>query len=560
MDNVPVREGMLGGARGPNKPRQKPEVLRWRVGQYIKTPGKQKKTKSKTCPDIAFNRTKPQLCSRCKTLHPILSTRALVDHPDPIKLLLNIGTIGVDPFRRKRPEDDIAVYQDIIHDSITFGWKNLVPIESSPGSGYYPWVATCYEFICTDDSHYYSNLYAGLMHMHIIRHGPHALRNLPRPVLEMKGKTLQCLQWEIDHLHDDGVGLARDSLLSTIYVMAGHEPNLAALEIPPLQYVASPMAGFQLLGSTGMMKTEYTHYSALYHLVAKRGGIHEVKTFGVGNQLATGDLVTATQALRPCGFGCYWFPHTFGEMGVEPLQAGEELLRKSFGFGFEMLSTQMRMYIEPFLDFLPWIRDVTVAIDRFYGTGGQTPVVGKLINCTNYVQYRLLALEHHDYQKRSDQGRVAVESVAVIPVPKLAVSALRMIQLPTLIYTDLVIFPLAYASGHRYNVARELYSKLSTFDGRYLGDSSLHLWICSMAYIALLPYHTTTEMGTDLKGRLREVLEVVVPEHTGHEEDGRAEVGERYERYIQLMEGWLWWDVVCDGYARDLWRDVVGFG
>jgi hypothetical protein len=441
--------------------------------------------------------------------------------------------------------------------AITFGWKNLVPIESSPGSGYYPWVATCYEFICTDDSHYYSNLYAGLMHMHIIRHGPHALRQLPRPVLEMKGKTLQCLQWEIDHLHDDGIGLARDSLLSTIYVMAGHEPNLAALVVPPLTYVVSPMADYQLLGSTGLMKTEYTHYSALYHLVAKRGGIHEVKTFGVGNQLATGDLVIATQALRACGFGCYWFPHSLGQMGVEPLMLGGAYLRESFGFNFEMLSTQARMYIEPFLELLPWIRDVTIAIDHFHITEGQTPVMGKLIDCTNYVQYRLLALEHHDYEKKSDLASTAGRSVASIP--RAAASALRIIQLATLIYTDLVVFPLAYASGHRYNVARELHGKLDTLEGWYLGDASLHLWVCSMAYIALLPYHTSTEMGRNLKWGIGEVLNVALQEGAAYRADGDGEVEERYERYLQLMKTWLWWDIVCDGYARDLWRDVVGW-
>jgi hypothetical protein len=586
MDNLPIHEGMPGQARGPNKPStsRKPEVLRWRVGQYIKTPSKQKKPKPKPCPNLASTRSKPQLCPRCQHLHPITSTP--ISHPDPIKLLLNIGTTGLDPFRRKRPEDDIKVYQDIIHDSITFGWKNLIPIESSPGSGYYPWVATCYEFICTDDAHYYSNLYAGLMHMHVIRNGPHALRQLPRPVLEMKGKTLQCLQWEIDHLSDDGLGLARDSLLSTIYVMAGHEPNLAALDIPPLTYAASPMAGYQLLGSTGMMKTEHTHYSALYHLVAQRGGIHEIKTFGVGNQLATGDLVIATQALRPCGFACYWYPHTLTQMGVEPLTPRGEVLKSHFGFGFELLSTQKQMSIDPFLDLLPWLRDVTIAIDHFHHTNGQTPVVGKLIDCTNYIQYRLLALEHHDYTLRDTTSTAPGSgSGTVATVPKAAISALRTIQLAALIYTDLVVFPLSYASGHRYNLARELHAQLNALQGWFLDDPSLHIWVCSMAYIALLPYHIHTEMGKDLKFGIGEVLEGALREGgggggrggggdrgnelreggdggRGREGGGREgrKVQGRYERYLTLMKKWLWWDVVCDGYARDLWRDVGGGG
>lgn len=46
----------------------------------------------------------------------MLSAKIRIDHHDPIKLLLNLGTIGADPFRRKRPEDDIPVFQDIIHD------------------------------------------------------------------------------------------------------------------------------------------------------------------------------------------------------------------------------------------------------------------------------------------------------------------------------------------------------------------------------------------------------------------------------------------------------------
>lgn len=267
-------------------------------------------------------------------------------------------------------------------------------------------------------------------------------------------------------------------------------------------------------------------------------------------------------------------------MGVTFLIPCSQDTRNSFGFNFELLSHKISVYIEPFLELLPRIRDVTIAIDCFLRTDGVTPVVWEVIELGNWVQYHLLCLEHHSYDRRSrwqkhhqhqhqhqDQATPKRNlsfnlNPNIPPTNGTSASPLRILQLASLVYSDLVIFPLAFASGMRYKLARTLHRSLKHlpnadeeyYDGAvyFLDDTKLELWVLSMGYIACLP-HASSSVAVYFKSRLREILDVVVPV-APDEEGGHS----RYERYLDIMRGWLWWDVVLDGYARDLWRDLCG--
>ena len=78
-----------------------------------------------------------------------------------------------------------------------------------------------------------------------------------------------------------------------------------------------------------------------------------------------------------------------------------------------------------------------------------------------------------------------------------------------------------------------------------------------MGYIACLPYSNTTKPGSWFWERLVYLVDAVCCRDTDEERRKDTDNKKRdWEKYMSVVEGFLWWRPVMDEYARDLWRDV----
>jgi hypothetical protein len=103
----------------------------------------------------ADNETHGASCRRCKASHSVPTSVTLLRRRP--RIVRSVGTAGPDPFRYRRCEDDDPFVQQILQDSITWAWANIIPIEASPGK--YPIIHTFLEFMYRNDAAYYTYVY-----------------------------------------------------------------------------------------------------------------------------------------------------------------------------------------------------------------------------------------------------------------------------------------------------------------------------------------------------------------------------------------------------------------
>jgi hypothetical protein len=167
--------------------------------------------------------------------------------------------------------------------AIKYAWVNIVPFESPSHTGTYPIIPVFLEYLTLDDAVFYAYAFCGFAHWIARHHGIRGLRNPPPDYLEMKGKALKQLQRKVDTLKD---AMPSDAMLNMILALSSHELNEEAIARNPPSYPQSPLAKVQVLNSVGYMKTEPAHFHALYRLVQLRGGLQNIRTFGIAHTIA----------------------------------------------------------------------------------------------------------------------------------------------------------------------------------------------------------------------------------------------------------------------------------
>lgn len=162
-------------------------------------------------------------------------------------------------------------------------WGSIVPRESEPGV--YPVVSTWYTYLKAEPAAFFAYLYVAEIALRIKRLGLNGFSTSLPVSLELKGKALSYLQKCIDNLK----GPAPDVVHSVILSLGAHEPNYDILVKDHSQSVApspSPMAKTQSLDTVSYMSPQPSHMQALYQLVPERGGLQNIKTFGIADTLA----------------------------------------------------------------------------------------------------------------------------------------------------------------------------------------------------------------------------------------------------------------------------------
>ena len=161
-------------------------------------------------------------------------------------------------------------------------WPSIVPRQSH--RGVYPVVSTWYGYLREEPAAFFTYLYVGEMALRYRRSGATGFKYQLPFSLELRGKALYHLQKQVNGVKR----VASDRLLSVILSLAVHEPNQKLLADPTKRMAISlsPLASFQTLDFVSHMATDATHMRAIYRLVPERGGLKNVKTFGIADTLA----------------------------------------------------------------------------------------------------------------------------------------------------------------------------------------------------------------------------------------------------------------------------------
>ena len=163
-------------------------------------------------------------------------------------------------------------------------------------------------------------------------------------------------------------------------------------------------------------------------------------------------------------------------------------LSKQFGSRFSTFSLSARQQLQPFLDLLPDIREATVAVDRHHLTSDSgcqpNPQLGDLVMFAISVHYRILCLAHSTPDTNASPATIGTDSDSPesLPLPLTAKGTLELLRLATLLYSDLVIFPLGLASRVRFKLCSALRSLYITSDYR-IYSPEFEMWILAIGAI-----------------------------------------------------------------------------
>lgn len=232
------------------------------------------------------------------------------------------------------------------------------------------------------------------------------------------------------------------------------------------------------------------------------------------------DLMFSTVNVVPPRFDCHWRADV--QSTVTGCEIGRSNLR-SFGKGFDILDSNLRQGLGDFMDILPDIRKVTYQIAEYHQTCGQIPNLANILKLRNYVQWHLLSFSRRAPSVQSDTIQIFNYAIRIV----------------ALIFSDIVIFPLGPALGHRHKLADLLKTALERCPRFHL---ILTLWLLTMGGIAAK--HSLCEVWYLKKFRI--VADMLCTSSVPF--------------FYGIMADFLWWDVACEDAATDFWTRAFNLG
>jgi hypothetical protein len=257
-------------------------------------------------------------------------------------------------------------------------------------------------------------------------------------------------------------------------------------------------------------------------------------------------------------------------VGMHPqaLLSGNEVTSFARGFAtVDFISTEL-------YDVLLQMSYLTSLADEYHH---QSPsrrrpcLVREIVEGRTEAQHRLLSLrptQHFDLDSSPGSGSGSEYSYA----PLGSQSDLEeLVRLAACIYSDMVLFPMAWISGVKNQLARkihaivessQIYASLTNTntgarDEAYyrhcnlLAHADLHIWILYFATFGAV----RSDLQPSFKGLLGKMLEMVYGDRLIREHE---EGGIRFEHVRGRLEAFSWWGPVCDGPGREVWWRIVG--
>lgn len=424
---------------------------------------------------------------------------------------------------------------------------------------------------------FYALSFAASQHHNYLLKGNDPNSAAPLVRLSYKTEAVKLINKELDALKGKPIP---DALLIAILSLGahGHKPieNSEAKQSAYMDKVRgpkSPLASAQMIDFYGHIDQETAHMSALRTLLAHNKGVSKIELPGLAGALGLGDLLHSTithqkpslLADSPVGdlpdIARFLPPEdaeTFAPVVTFPLRHASSLPDNS---------PTMKL-----LSVLTLAQTVTAALDYHHhskrehtGTDAQEVSMRSLTLARNYVHHSLLSLP----EANSLWG--------------VQFALYNVLRITSLIYSDLVLFPLPKETGVRGRYAamlREvLQGKGSGVGGLWRGEAGMMLWICLMGAVAAAEVRDVSRVVSD---NPRAMADQVVTEEVEHVKENGDWVEERtwFVAKVRMcaeilgvglargVDGWeevrdkvcvkyLWWNDVCNAVGGGVWEEVM---
>jgi hypothetical protein len=198
---------------------------------------------------------------------------------------------------------------------------------------------------------------------------------------------------------------------------------------------------------------------------------------------------------------------------------------------------------------------LTRIADEVYVQSKPSPLLIKILTLgRNETQHELLSNPISQYGPLDLVPIAPLDEVLPnpipIPTPTPPLALIELIRLTACIYSDLVLYPLAWSTGVKARLSSRLrmilMSTTSRTSSRCPADTNTRTWI--LWYGTLASY--TSAYQDWFENELYSHLQMVYGLKFGDRGIG-------YETVRVVLKGFLWWDHICEQPSRNLWERIL---
>ncbi len=196
-----------------------------------------------------------------------------------------------------------------------------------------------------------------------------------------------------------------------------------------------------------------------------------------------------------------------------------EVLSQKLASGFDIL--QRTGLQQSLLTVIHHMRDITVGLDHYHRGGPDAPELMQIAMARNFAQHDLLSLPHLSSVISSEENCIY-----------------EVCRLASLIFSDMVLWPLPAATGVRERLAQYLMSALCACRllSSWMKYPSLLLWATVLGGIAA--WETAGQQWF-----FRQLDYAVIKRTIS-----------AWPVVKSILETFLWWDYVCEERAQVFWK------
>ena len=315
-----------------------------------------------------------------------------------------------------------------------------------------------------------------------------------------------------------------DALIMAVTTLAVHGSRAPTpgIECHP----QSPLATQQYLHMYGQMLIEESHVSGLTGLIQRKGGIEEMKTYGMADTIALADVYLATKRLQKPLLPLHWPKESL--VSTERCIPDDTAVAMSsiLGSGFEVLHSDLAG--ETLCEILEEMCELTVALDQHTRTAQGAPDMVELTTSRNSVQHQLLSLDLTNTEGSPNELVIA-----------------EICRIGALIFSEMVLFPLPATQRVKPVLAARLKSLLVSWNVECPSEAQLRVlaWVTMLGCIAST---FAAEHDWFLQQLSIHLSTLVVRD---------------WPKLRRLCSTFLWWPPVCDSPGKgDLERGSITQG
>ncbi|EXJ79616.1 hypothetical protein A1O3_07895 [Capronia epimyces CBS 606.96] len=366
---------------------------------------------------------------------------------------------------------------------------------------------------------FHAFIYATTLHLLEAYNGHEVIDSAPMLRLSHKIETIKLVNEQIKSLD----GPPSDALLMAVTILSVHGSRDDVLY--PKAHPISPLAEAQFLRIYGSMVNAEEHVQGIMLLIAQKGGLDRIELYGLADTIALADLYFASKHVRRPLFP-WRRPHeSLVISGKHLLDPTAMDLDAKLGRGFRYFrSTSAGRQL---LGTLESFCEVVTALDHHTRKGPSAPELVDIIEARNCAQHRLVS-----------------QLPAEVDMSEADCCVHHASRLATLIFSDMVIFPLPAAQGVKMRLAPMLQRTLEACDR--LGCWSLHapvlLWALTLGAIA----------ASFQEGRTWYVSQLELHLSLFHVK--------QWSTLESICSTFLWWNPVCGEPGQTLWDEIFPDG